>query len=190
MAGDIYTRKINWKWGIKHPNNRSFWRNVSANNNITMEEVREYQDYIVWSTLSSNYGFQPTVEFLEEFRDKIDWDFYTRYHGMEEKTYVRFKDRIDFTTWYHFSSRNRNENNFLEKYHNDIKDWGRMLVYMNTISLEMLEKYGPFFDAEAWGTISFRFELTEEIIKKYRDKLDREGLEHNRSVKREWLENF
>lgn len=189
MSRDIYIRKINWEWGLRHPKNTSFWRNASGNYNITLRDVRQYQDYIVWSTLSANYRFLPDISFLDEFKDKIDWDTYTRYHSMSEEIYRRFKDRIDFTTWYFFASKGH-DRSYLEKYYTEVKDWGRVLIYLNVITNDMLKKYSYLFDEEAWSTISYHFELTEEIVKKYKDKLDLEGLKNNPYVQKEWLKIF
>lgn len=191
MREDIHTRPINWAWGVARPNNRSFWTNVSKSYIITLEEIRQYQDYLNWYELSSNYKFLPDDNFLEEFKDKIDWDAYTRYHGMSEKTYLRFRDRIDFTTWYCFARHGRmDDNEYLEKYHTEIKNWGRLIIYLNDLPIEFLERYHQLFDDYAWRRISFYFNLTEEFVREHREKLDREGLVHNKNVPIEWLNFF
>ena len=183
MRNNVYTRKINWEWGLKHPNNRSFWTNVSKSYLITLEEIRQYRDYLNWFELSSNYKFLPDDDFLDEFKDKIDWDAYTRYHGMNEETYLRFKNYIDFTTWYCFARHGRiDEFEYLEKHYTEIKDWGRLITFLNDLPVEFLEKHCHLFDDYAWRRISFFSTLTDDFVRRHLDKLDKEGLKHNRNI--------
>ena len=73
---------------------RGFWRNISANYNLTPEFVREYKDKLNWWTFSRNRKFPFTDEFLEEFKDYINWHEYCSVHKVSEQQYLKFRDKI------------------------------------------------------------------------------------------------
>ena len=186
---------INWAWGINRPNNHGWWYNVSSNFNLTQEDVRLNAEHINWYALSSNRRFPFDDDFLAEFEDDIIWSSYISTHKISEKTFLRFRKRINVYDFLYYTSEKRIK--MAEKYFEEADNikkenvyyWDKKLKSSERLSIlqdicgltdKFLETHCK--DEDDWYTISRCRRLKEKFIMKNWDKLDKKALIDNHLI--------
>ena len=73
---------------------------------------------------------------IEEFKDKVNWDYISYYQNLSEEFIEKFKDKVD---WYYISCNQNLSEEFIEKFKDKV-DWYYISCYQN-LSEEFIEKF-------------------------------------------------
>ena len=64
-----------------------------------------------WVDISINQSL--SEDFIREFQDKVDWDWISKYQNLSEDFIREFKDKVD---WYYISKYQKVSNKFIEEF--------------------------------------------------------------------------
>ena len=79
---------------IREFNDKVDWENISRYQTLSEEFIREFKDKVVWHNIS----FSQTLseEFIREFKDKVHWYSISANQVLSEEFIREFKDRVDW----------------------------------------------------------------------------------------------
>ena len=165
------------------------WNKISANENINWDDIIlvEFQDYIIWDTLTTNPSAFVNRKLLKTFEDEIDWfgneNFYgdsiTANEGIywDNETIEIYADKINFEKLSISTNVDWSETlldkyidkwNFTELAHNESIPW----------SLEMFEKYLDESYFFYFGVQTNKSLVSFELVEKYNHLMDWHNISH------------
>ena len=151
-------------------------------NNKTLKRANEIlgTNYDNWARLSLCESL--TEDFIQEFKDKVDWTCISRYPHLSEDFIRKFADRVD---WYYISAYQYLSEDFIREF----KDW----VYWDAISYyqQLSEDFiREFKDKVNWYYISAYQHLSEDIIREFKDKVSWGRVSRYQHLSKEFIEEF
>ena len=124
------------------------------NQKLSEEFIDKYKDKVDWFWVSK---YQTLSEkFIEKHSDKIDWFWVSKYQTLSEGFIEKYKDKID---WFYISQYQKLSEEFIEKYCDKV-DWDYISKYQK-LSEKFIEKYS---NKVYWGYISRYQKLSEKFI--------------------------
>lgn len=131
--------------------------------------IRKHIDIIGWRNLSSSRA-PFSLNFLREFKDMIDWDYYFYSHTVDQNFVEEFKDVTD---WSSIVGKTKMSEEFIEKYRVEMGNshysfWDGICQYQK-LSEAFMDKWDRYID---WQIVSYSQQLSEPFIEKHADKLN------------------
>jgi hypothetical protein len=100
---------------------------------------------------------------VEEFKDKVDWDWISAYQTLSEDFIREFKDKV---YWYNISYYQKLSENFIREFQDKV-DWENISKYQKLSEDFIIE----FKNKVDWYSISYYQILSEDFIKEFQDKV-------------------
>lgn len=160
------------------------WRYICKYQKLTIEELKEFQDYIHWDLISENCS----EEIIDEFKDKVNWsiilwkkhpeEFLRKYVGYFNSThwhkisasqtlsedFIReFSDKVG---WISICSTQHLSENFIKEFQDKV-DW-YCISHYQTLSEDFIREFQHKIH---WRAISLK-ELSKEFVCEFYDKLN------------------
>lgn len=174
---------INYKYANGHLKNGGYWWNICQRDDLTMEFVREYANYINWYSLSKNENFEVDEDFLDEFKDKINWKSFTRYSkSMNEHIARKYKDLID---WDAISYKKYLSDDFIEEFAHRI-NW-RVLWKYRKVDEDFLRRFKSYI---IWTIVCYQQKLSIEFVEENEDRVDWIALSSNYRFSYYWRKKY
>ena len=111
----------------------------------------------------SRYAYL-SEKFIEEFADKVDWNFVSKYQHLSEDFIREFADRVD---WIRISAYQHLSESFIREFADRV-NWSFISMYQH-LSESFITEY---VDRVDWWNISIYQRLSESFIRKYADRVD------------------
>lgn len=147
--------------------------------------IRKYAFDINWKTIS-NSSANLSIDFLREFRDKIDWQRYFNYHVPTEKFIEEFKDIIP---WCYIPGRVKMSESFIRRHRLEMEKyyscWNSICEHQ-VLSEEFIEEFADKVD---WKAVSFKQKLSKEMIHKYANKVDWRYIVANQKLDQKFIKD-
>lgn len=187
MVDNIKKPDINFRYANGHLKNGGYWWNIGQRDDLTMEFVREYADYINWYSLSKNSWFEMDEQFIEEFQDRFNWRSLARFSPcMNEQLIEKHLDKID---WASISFKKYLSDEFIMKYAGEII-WSVLFKYRQ-VDEEWLEKFANIItEHNAWDAVCQFQKLSPEFVKKHNDKMNYLFLSNNYKTTYYWRKEY
>ena len=151
-------------------------------NNKTLKRANEIlgTNYDNWARLSLCESL--TEDFIQEFKDKVDWTCISRYPHLSEDFIRKFADRVD---WYYISAYQYLSEDFIREF----KDWVSWdaISYYQQLSEDFIRE---FKDKVNWYYISAYQHLSEDIIREFKDKVSWGWVSRYQHLSKEFIEEF
>jgi len=101
---------------------------------------------------------------VEEFQDKVDWNWISIYQKLSEEFIREFQEKVD---WSLISLYQKLSESFIREFE-DMVNWSRISTYQK-LSENLIQE---FQDKVDWDWISMHQKLSEEFIREFQDKVD------------------
>ena len=151
-------------------------------NNKTLKRANEIlgTNYDNWARLSLCESL--TEDFIQEFKDKVDWTCISRYPHLSEDFIRKFADRVD---WYYISAYQYLSENFIREFADRVAwDW---IVKYQPLSEDFIRE---FKDKVNWYYISAYQHLSENFIREFKDKVNWFWISRCQHLSKEFIEEF
>ena len=151
-------------------------------NNKTLKRANEIlgTNYDNWARLSLCESL--TEDFIQEFKDKVDWTCISRYPHLSEDFIRRFADRVD---WYYISAYQCLSENFIREFADRVA-WGWIVKYQQ-LSEDFIRE---FKDKVNWNYISANQHLSENFIREFKDEVNWAWISAYQHLSKEFIEEF
>ena len=151
-------------------------------NNKTLKRANEIlgTNYDNWARLSLCESL--TEDFIQEFKDKVDWTCISRYPHLSEDFIRKFADRVD---WYYISAYQYLSENFIREFADRVA-WGWIVKYQQ-LSEDFIRE---FKDKVNWYYISAYQHLSEDFIREFKDKVSWGWVSRYQHLSKEFIEEF
>ena len=151
-------------------------------NNKALKRANEIlgTNYGNWARLSLCESL--TEDFIQEFKDKVDWTCISRYPHLSEDFIRKFADRVD---WYYISTYQYLSENFIREF-NDWVYWDA-ISYCQRLSEDFIRE---FKDKVNWYYISAYQHLSEDFIREFKDKVSWGWVSRYQHLAKEFIEEF
>ena len=151
-------------------------------NNKTLKRANEIlgTNYDNWARLSLCESL--TEDFIQEFKDKVDWTCISRYPHLSEDFIRKFADRVD---WYYISAYQYLSENFIREFADKV-GW-----YWISRCQQLSEDFiREFKDKVNWYYISAYQHLSEDFIREFKDKVSWGWVSRYQHLSKEFIEEF
>ena len=151
-------------------------------NNKTLKRANEIlgTNYDNWARLSLCESL--TEDFIQEFKDKVDWTCISRYPHLSEDFIRKFADRVD---WYYISAYQYLSENFIREFADKV-GW-----YWISRCQQLSEDFiREFKDKVNWYYISAYQHLSEDFIREFKDKVSWGWVSKYQHLSKEFIEEF
>ena len=151
-------------------------------NNKTLKRANEIlgTNYDNWARLSLCESL--TEDFIQEFKDKVDWTCISRYPHLSEDFIRKFADRVD---WYYISAYQCLSENFIREFADRVA-WGWIVKYQQ-LSEDFIRE---FKDKVNWNYISANQHLSENFIREFKDEVNWAWISAYQHLSKEFIEEF
>lgn len=178
------SRRMSQSFIEKHIDKSWDWKEVSRNNNITLDFIEKYIDKPWdWEYISRIKSIP--VVFIEKYIDKPwDWEYISKNNENIEDIVERFP-LIEWN-WNIISHNKYITPEFIEKYSDKDFIWNEIFIHRD---IDFIEKY---IDKEVnWGLLSCNQNLPLDFIEKYIDKSwNWYKLSFNKNLTTEFIEKY
>ena len=151
-------------------------------NNKTLKRANEIlgTNYDNWARLSLCESL--TEDFIQEFKDKVDWTCISRYPHLSEDFIRKFADRVD---WYYSSAYQYLSENFIREFADKV-GW-----YWISRCQQLSEDFiSELKDNVNWYYISAYQHLSEDFIREFKDKVSWGRVSRYQHLSKEFIEEF
>ena len=151
-------------------------------NNKTLKRANEIlgTNYDNWARLSLCESL--TEDFIQEFKDKVDWICISRYPHLSEDFIRKFADRVE---WYYISAYQYLSENFIREFADKV-GW-----YWISRCQQLSEDFiREFKDKVNWYYISAYQHLSEDFIREFKDKVSWGWVSRYQHLSKEFIEEF
>ena len=151
-------------------------------NNKTLKRANEIlgTNYDNWARLSLCESL--TEDFIQEFKDKVDWTCISRYPHLSEDFIRKFADRVD---WYYISAYQYLSENFIREFADKV-GWF-WISRCQQLSEDFIRE---FKDKVNWYYISAYQHLSEDFIREFKDKVSWGWVSRYQHLSKEFIEEF
>ncbi len=135
-----------------------------------MKTEEEARDFLLKKKVADNLGiylasyFTLSEAFIEEFADKLNWEYVSKNQKLSEPFIEKWADKIN---WYWISSYQTLSESFIEKWADKLT-WD-FICGRQKLSESFIEKWSNKVN---WGLISCHQKLSEDFIIKHKDKIN------------------
>ena len=151
-------------------------------NNKTLKRANEIlgANYDNWARLS--FCESLPEDFIQEFKDKVDWICISRYSHLSEDFIRKFADRVD---WFYISAYQYLSEDFIREF----KDW---VVWDNISASQHLSEdfIREFAYKVDWYWISRCQRLSEEFIREFKNRVYWGCISTYQRLSKEFIEEF
>ena len=151
-------------------------------NNKTLKRANEIlgTNYDNWARLSLCESL--TEDFIQEFKDKVDWFSISRYPHLSEDFIRKFADKVD---WYYISAYQSLSEDFIREFQDRVAwDW---IVKYQPLSEDFIRE---FKDKVNWNYISANQHLSENFIREFKDEVNWAWISAYQHLSKEFIEEF
>ena len=151
-------------------------------NNKTLKRANEIlgANYDNWERLSLCESL--TEDFIQEFKDKVDWFSISRYPHLSEDFIRKFADKVD---WYYISAYQCLSEDFIREFQDRVAwDW---IVKYQPLSEDFIRE---FKDKVNWNYISANQHLSENFIREFKDEVNWAWISAYQHLSKEFIEEF
>lgn len=152
---------------------------------ISERFLRKYAFDINWKTISNSLA-PLSIDFLREFKDKIDWSRYMCYHTLTEQLIEEFGDVIP---WAYVPGRIKMSEKFIRRHRLELEKyyscWSQICEHQE-LSEPFIEE---FKDKVNWKVISYKQKLSKEMIHKYANKLEWRYIVANQKLDQKFIKD-
>ena len=151
-------------------------------NNKTLKRANEIlgANYDNWERLSLCESL--TEDFIQEFKDKVDWFSISRYPHLSEDFIRKFADKVD---WYYISAYQSLSEDFIREFQDRVAwDW---IVKYQPLSEDFIRE---FKDKVNWNYISANQHLSENFIREFKDEVNWAWISAYQHLSKEFIEEF
>ena len=151
-------------------------------NNKTLKRANEIlgANYDNWERLSLCESL--TEDFIQEFKDKVDWFSISRYPHLSEDFIRKFADKVD---WYYISAYQSLSEDFIREFQDRVAwDW---VVKYQPLSEDFIRE---FKDKVNWNYISANQHLSENFIREFKDEVNWAWISAYQHLSKEFIEEF
>lgn len=160
-----------------------------------LEWEKYYNPKFNWHNELFYMNFIFSEEFIDEFKDKIDWDQLSIFHIFSEKQLIKYKDKVD---WYVAITVQKINENVIRECLIDLDVSYKRSVFQsifefNKLSeafIEELINLNYKEDFVDWYYISRYQTLSENFIRKYKDKVNWKYILLNQKLSEEFKNEF
>ncbi|HNW65782.1 MAG TPA: hypothetical protein PKO10_01055 [Aliarcobacter cryaerophilus] len=149
------------KYELVNVNNVN-WYNISQNQKLSEEFIREFADEVDWCYISIYQKL--SEEFIREFASKVDWHHISINQKLSEGFIREFADKVN---WWYISACQKLSEEFIREFSSK--------VYWINISINQKLSKGfirEFASNVNWICISREQKLSEGFIREFADKVD------------------
>ena len=149
-------------------------------NNKTLKRANEIlgANYDNWERLSLCESL--TEDFIQEFKDKVDWFSISRYPHLSEDFIRKFADKVD---WYYISAYQCLSEDFIREFQDRVAwDW---IVKYQPLSEDFIRE---FKDKVNWNYISANQHLSENFIREFKDEVNWAWISAYQHLSKEFIE--
>ena len=151
-------------------------------NKKTLKRANEIlgANYDNWERLSLCESL--TEDFIQEFKDKVDWFSISRYPHLSEDFIRKFADKVD---WYYISAYQCLSEDFIREFQDRVAwDW---IVKYQPLSEDFIRE---FKDKVNWNYISANQHLSENFIREFKDEVNWAWISAYQHLSKEFIEEF
>lgn len=149
-----------FEYYLKHPEFVN-WHDVSSNKELTIDQIRRAKDHLDWYWITLGTAF--TEDEIRQFQDYVYWDWVSFKNKKINESFLReFKDKIECWDFLGYA---KIPKNFRREF--NIKDVNHALFQQFNEN-----EIGEFVSGEDWDKISKTFWITEQILEKFKNKLN------------------
>ena len=151
-------------------------------NNKTLKRANEILgvNYDNWARLS--FCESLTEDFIQEFKDKVDWICISRYSHLSEDFIRKFADRVD---WFYISAYQYLSEDFIREFADRVNwDW---LVKCQHLSEDFIRE---FKDKVDWTYISTYQHLSEDFIREFKGRLNWIRISKHQHLSEDFIKEF
>ena len=151
-------------------------------NNKTLKRANEIlgTNYDNWARLSLCESL--TEDFIQEFKDKVDWICISRYSHLSEDFIRKFAGRVD---WFYISAYQYLSEDFIREFADRVTwDW---LVKCQHLSEDFIRE---FKDKVDWTYISTYQHLSEDFIREFKGRLNWIRISKHQHLSEDFIEEF
>ena len=182
MAKKSITQRVNELLGTNYKGliERVQWVDISTNQKLSEDFIREFKDYVDWYCISRSQKL--SNEFIEEFKDYVYWGNISMYQKLSENFIRKFKDCVN---WCCISSNQKLSEDFIREF-KDYVDW-----FYISINQKLSESFIHEFKGKVyWHYISGNQKLSESFIREFKDKVDWDCISECQKLSNEFIEEF
>jgi len=117
---------------------------------------KEIEKIIDWNKISKQ---ELSLDFIREFKDKVDWKRISYHQKLSENFIREFKDKV---YWYYISWRQILSEDFIREFQDKV-NWDWIAKYQKSLSLNFVLE---FKDKLHWGDMEKFQNMTREDIEK------------------------
>ena len=94
MAKKSITQRVNELLGTNYKGliKKEQWVDISAEQKLSEDFIREFKDYVSWFCISINQKL--SEDFIREFKDYVDWGRILCHQSLSEDFIKEFEDRV------------------------------------------------------------------------------------------------
>ena len=159
------------------------WRDVSFylyTSKYPEQILSKCCDYVSWSRVYNR--FVPSMDFVREHQDKIDWNCVSTYDRYSDSFLREFHDKF---TWGLLSVNFNLSENILREFHHKI-NWTLVSEHQ-----KLSEKFiRDFKDKVSWIKISKHQCLSEDFIREFKDKVDWNMISAEQTLSEDFIKEF
>ena len=156
------TNKIDNSKTLKRANeilgaNYDNWERLSLCESLTEDFIQEFKDKVDWFSISRSPHLSEA--FIRKFADTVDWSYISAYQCLSEAFLREFQDRV---AW----------------------DW---IVKYQPLSEDFIRE---FKDKVNWNYISANQHLSENFIREFKDEVNWAWISRSQHLSKEFIEEF
>ena len=137
------------------------WLEISANQKLSEEFIREFKDNVNWYCISANQKL--SEEFIREFQDKVVWSYISAHQKLSEEFMREFKEKV---VWNQISAFQKLSEEFIREFQEKVV-WNQISAFQK-LSEQFIKE---FKDKVDWYCISANQKLSEEFIREFKEKV-------------------
>ena len=163
MENKSITQRVNELLGTRYKGliKKEQWVDISAEQKLSEDFIREFKDYVDWGWISENQKLSES--FIREFQDKVDWYWVSSHQKLSESFIREFQDKVD---WGRISITQKLSEDFIREFQDRVK-WYWISKFQK-LSEDFIREFKNKAD---WVCISAHQKLSENFIREFKDDI-------------------
>ena len=179
------TNKIDNNKTLKRANeilgtNYDNWARLSLCESLTEDFIQEFKDKVDWTCISRYPHL--SEDFIRKFADRVDWYYISAYQYLSENFIREFADKVG---WYWISRCQQLSEDFIREFKDKV-NWYYISAYQH-LSEDFIREFQYKVD---WYYISANQHLSEDFIREFADKVKWDWIAKFQRLSKEFIEEF
>jgi len=156
------------------------WTNLSRDQVLSEDFIREFQDKVDWDYISINQIL--SENFIREFKDKVDWHWISKYQTLSEEFIREFQDKV---YWYYISAYQILSEEFIREFQDKVN-----LYYISAYQILSEDFIREFKDKVDWDYIFIHQILSGDFIREFKDKVNWYYISEYQTLSEDFIREF